>query len=119
MDLRSDTEWGPDDLTSVVPCRRARTATGRGRPLPDGTLVGIGRSGVYVSEGTNWYRVTRRDSGRCRWVMVVGSLLVCGPMRTERGTAVFLEMRVSNDLGRSWSGVILNEVVPKTEAKRP
>ena len=111
-------EWAPWDRQPVVQLPKSTDGYRWWRTAPDGTLVGIGRAGgVYVSEGTNWHQVSRRGTGRCGAVELVGRLLVCGPLRAEKGSEDNRVMRVSDDLGRTWTGVVLNRVVPRAKAR--
>jgi len=109
-------EWAPWDRQPVVQLPRSSDGCRWWQTAPDGTLVGIGRTGgVYVSEGTNWHQVSRRGTGRCGAVELVGRLLVCGPLRATKGSEGVRVMRVSDDLGHTWAGVVLNRVVPRAE----
>lgn len=107
-------EWSPEDLASPVPLPRSQDGYRSWQATPDGSLVGIARGGaVYVSDGTDWDRVTRRDLGRCRSVRVVGLLLECGELEPRSDAPQRREIGVSDDLGRTWSTVALNQVVPE------
>jgi hypothetical protein len=110
------TEWGPEDAAPMAPLPRSVDGYRSWQTTPRGTLVGLGRTGVYVSDGPNWHEVTRRETGRCGGfgLVVVGHFLVCGPQRPENGPRAALELEISGDLGGTWSKILLDSVVPRT-----
>lgn len=101
------TWWTEEDLVDVRGLPRSRDGYRWWLTTPDGALVGIARGdAVYVSEGTDWSRITRHDAGRCRDLDLVGRLLVCsGPGRSRT-------LRISDDLGSRWQELRLDEVRP-------
>lgn len=110
-------EWSPQDAEPVTALPKSVDGYRWWRAAPDGTLVGIGRSGgVYVSDGWNWQQVVRRDTQNCRGLDIVGRHLVCGPTLTQ-GPSRRLRMRVSLDWGGTWSSILLDEVVPSVRKR--
>ena len=112
-------EWAPGDAAPMAPLPKSVDGYRSWQTTPDGTLVGIGRGGVYVSEGSNWYDVTRRDMRPCGGgALLVGRYLVCGPQRLKKGPRTALGLHVSDDLGVTWSTILLDSVVPRTADRR-
>lgn len=112
-------EWLPEDAAPLMPLPRSVDGYRSWFATSGGALVGLGRRGaVYVSEGSNWHDITRHETGPCRpGVEVVGDYLVCGPQGLpypRRGTPAVDSIRVSEDLGATWSTIRLDAVVPRT-----
>ncbi|QZY28410.1 hypothetical protein [Nocardioides coralli] len=106
------TEWFPENLTVV---ERLPTGEERNRSwttTSDDTLVGLGGGGaLYVSDGPDWSTV-RRTEEDCRLGDLVGRFLTCWPPRPEGHTGDLGELRISDDLGRTWVRIQPDRILP-------
>ena len=113
-------EWSPEDAAPLTPLPGSVDGAQSWLATPGGILLGIGRRGaVYVVEGRNWHDVTRHETEPCRQGLeLIGRVLVCGPQGPPhpiRESPPVVEIRVSDDLGATWSTIPLDAVVPRTQ----
>jgi hypothetical protein len=105
-------EWAPEDAEPTHPLPRSKDGWRSWATTAAGTLVGIGRDGVFISDGPDWLDVVRRDNPCGEGANLRGRFVSCWPHRTAFGSRSVLEMEVSADLGAHWTTVFLAEVVP-------
>jgi hypothetical protein len=112
-------EWSPEDAAPMTQLPRSVDGYRSWLSTSSGALVGVGRRGaVYVSDGRNWSDVTRHETRDCGGgPEVVGNYLVCEPPGLpypDRAARPARQVRVSEDLGATWSTIRLDDVVPAT-----
>ena len=76
-------------------------------------MLGTARRGVlYVSRGTDWTSITRRESEYTP-EEVVGRFLVAQPRGRSAPSTAERAIAVSEDYGRSWTTIDLDDVRPQ------
>ena len=115
VDLRfRPTGFGPPDAIDTGVIIPRSTDGYRSWHLTDeGVLVGTTRRPViYVSRGTDWSTIIRRETGH-DLEAVVGRFLVSQPIARSAALRSHRVLRASEDYGRSWSTVELIDVRPR------